>query len=77
MSLKVKDKQIKEIQALAVQAMASVESEETFLRRLLDSDTSKLSTIYRVHEKILENRSGQLQAYNAVIKILEINEQIH
>ncbi len=75
--MKLKDKQIKEIQALTVQAMAGVESEQAFLKQLLNSDTSKLSTIYRVHEVILERLSGQLQAYNKVIKILEINEQIH
>ena len=33
--MKLKDKQIKEIQALTVQAMAGVESEQAFLKQLL------------------------------------------
>lgn len=75
--MKVKDKQIKEIQALATEVTASIESEVGFLKRLVNSGTSKISTIYRVHEIILENKRGRLHAYRKVIKILEINEQIH
>ncbi len=75
--MKLKNKQIKEIQGLAAQAMASVDSEEAFLRGLLNSDTSRLSTIYKTHNDILANRIGQLRAYKNVIKILEINEQTH
>ena len=70
--MKIKDKKIQEILALYGQAQAEADSEEAYLKHLLDGGTSKISTIYKTHASILAHKSGQQYAYSKVVEILEL-----
>ena len=70
--MKIKDKKIQEILALYGQAKAEVDSEKEYLQHLLDTDVSKISTVYRTHVDILAHKSGQQYAYSRIVAILEL-----
>ncbi len=68
--MKIKNKKIQEVLALYGQVQAEVDSEEAYLKHLLDGGTSKLSTIYKAHVDILAYKSGQQFAYSKVVETL-------